>query len=280
MNQSQNINQYQSLLDPYKYRIISDLTNLINLEDKIVLDIGGSNLPNDVVFNGLRAKKWVCVDKFWPVHTEANPEHYLRNPIYNFSDIRLPEAMKRHDYIIFNEYAENIGSDFLNMFDVCISICAFEHIQSLLAALNNIYDSLNTHGFFFTEFGPIWSSCGGSHFWINDDLNFNNRGPIPDHAHLLLSYAEILKIFMSIFPAREAESYAYSLYTGNRCDANHFFYEDYESILAMSKFQDYQVSPSYCSPISERELANLQAKYHPYKRFDVWEIRISGRKHR
>lgn len=262
----------------YQLRFINSLLEKLDLRGKAVLEVGGSNLPNELVFGDIGAKKWVCVDKFWDVHTKTWSEHYSSNPIYRFGDVPLQEAMTKHDYVIYNEIAENIGEEFLNSFDVCISLCSFEHIQNIVSVLNKIHMSLVQGGKFYTQFGPIWSSCGGSHFWVDDNLNFNKRYPLPDYAHLLLSYPEILNIFLTMYDVEAAQHHAYNVYSGHRCDVNGFFYEDYEKLMEVSNFIDYKVFPSVTVDVNYATMEKLQSKYHPYKRFDVWEIGILATK--
>jgi 2-polyprenyl-3-methyl-5-hydroxy-6-metoxy-1,4-benzoquinol methylase len=262
----------------YQMRFINSLLETIDLKGKRVLEIGGSQFPNELVFQDLGAEKWVCLDKPWITHFEQWSEHYAQNKLYAFSEISLLEGLAKHDYLIFNERVEGSGEDFSGVFDVCISLCAFEHIENLLSTMHIIHRSLKPCGEFFTQFGPIWSSVGGSHFWVNEELNFNKRGPIPDHAHLLLSYPQILDIFLGMFDLPEAEAHAYNLFSGTRCGVNRYFYEDYERIMEMSKFSDYKVTASVTTPTDQESMKLLEKRYAPYKRFDVWEAMIYAKK--
>jgi SAM-dependent methyltransferase len=242
----------------------------IDFRGKKVLEIGGSNMPRELVFDELGASKWVCVDTPWVDHLKAWPDHYATTPQLKF-DQTSPER-----YIIYNGFAENIPVNF-EQFDVCVSNCSFEHINNLWPVLGNIYRVLKPGGLFYTRFGPIWSCSQGSHFWRDEAFCFNHPEPIPSYAHLLLSYTEIVQILLDAkFPALDAEKWAYAIKNGS--GVNRFFYEDYEGLMKRSSFIKYTIVPYATKMVDAEVQKNLIVKCAPYTRFEVWGIEIVASK--
>lgn len=275
--------EYHHYIEKYKlfqYHIdfFNELSSRIDLKGKTILEIGGSDIHRDIIFEKFGIKKYVCVDKPWQTHLETWKEHYASTPIYNFGEISLKDAIAKDDYVIFNGYGEDITDDFAGQFDLCISNCCLEHVVKLSEVFDKIYLSLKSGGKFYTRFGPIWSCAGGSHYWFTDDFNFNFRAPIPDFAHLTASYSDILELLKQKKPdLLSHENAAWQIKNGGAV-LNRYFYEDYAYMLDHSKFQKSSIR-SYWDLQPNKETREILEKHYPHnRRFEVWGTEICALK--
>jgi SAM-dependent methyltransferase len=260
----------------YHIDFFNSVSQICDFSGKTVLEVGGSNMPRQLTHGLLGAKKWVCADKPWKQHLIDWPEHYNSIPIYDINEKKLRQALNENDYMIFNCYAEDIPDDFAEHFDICISTCSFEHITLLRTSLKKIYNSLKIGGILYTTFAPIWPSTGGSHYWIDSNLNFATRNIIPPHSHLLKRIDEIYDILKNNYPnatERQLEEWANQIKNGMK-ELNHLFYEDYEKIFSESLFSRYYMSAFCPQEIEQKSLAVLTYMYPGYKRFDAWGIEL------
>lgn len=144
------INNYN--LMNYQIDFFNELCSRVEVKNKKILEIGGSNMPNQLIIDKLGVKNWVSVDKPWQVHLDVWKTHYKSIPQFNFLDHgNVDETLSKYRYVIYNEYAENIPDSFFEQFDVCISNCSFEHINNLVTVLNRIYNSLKKVGNFILD---------------------------------------------------------------------------------------------------------------------------------
>lgn len=256
----------------YHINFFNKLTSCINLSDKVVLEIGGSNYPVELVIQESGAKKWVCVDKPWIYNLQAKDAHFKKISIFNFGEITLDNALNDNDFVLFNNYAENITEDFFDKFDICVSNCAFEHIRMLPVVLDMIFHSLKKEGILFTEFAPFWSNICGNHLWINDEqcsinLTHNNYPDELHHAHLLMGYAEAYKYLEKNYGTNAAKKYTFHF--KNPDHMNNLFYEDYIFLMHQTVFERKSVSPQYCYNVKDEIMKALQIMYPGYRAFDV-----------
>jgi SAM-dependent methyltransferase len=260
----------------YHIDFFNNVSQICDFSDKTVLEVGGSNMPKQLTHGLLGAKKWVCVDKPWGQHFIDWPDHYGSIPIYDISEKKLQQALEEDDYIIFNCYAQDIPDNFVEQFDICISTCSFEHIVTLRTALKKIHMSLKPDGMMYTTFAPIWSSVGGSHYWIDNNLNFVNHSIIPNHAHLLKKNEEIYDILKSSYPDasdNQLEIWADQIKNGMK-ELNRLFFEDYEKIFYESPFSHYYMEAFCPQEVDAKTLKILTRIYPGYKRFDAWGIEL------
>lgn len=92
--------------EEYHKAFLKLINSLFDLKDKIVLEVGGSNLPREIIIDTFKVKKWVCIDKPW-WNTEKNKEHLSKVKMVDFKT-PLDEIMGLEDYIIFNEYIDDV----------------------------------------------------------------------------------------------------------------------------------------------------------------------------
>lgn len=70
---------------PIIFRILCE-DDFSIFKDKIVLEIGGSNIPKEITLQFLGAKKWICVDYLSFYYSSLYKE--LDKRIYKFRDFR------------------------------------------------------------------------------------------------------------------------------------------------------------------------------------------------
>lgn len=267
-------------LDLHHIKSINKFSSRFNFKGKRVLEIGGHNLPEELIFDFLGAQKWVCVDKGQSYQEPIWGDHFKKYAFYEKGDSLLTDAMRKDDYLHYNMYAEDITDDFTEQFDVCISISCFEHVKEMSSMLNKIFLALKKGGVLMSDFGPIWSCSEGSHFWYKDDCNFINLGPLPDFPHLLYSVEEVygmLKAHYLDVSVDELAQVAYEIVRGERVYFyNKLFYEDYEIFLKASQFSKTEIKPSYKNDIDASTYEKLRIRYPQYRRFDVYSAFISA----
>lgn len=149
----------QHAVELYQIQALRMMNDEYDFSGKRVLEIGGSNLPRELVFDCLHAAEWVCVD-YLPTHFDykKSTDHYAREVVVKLSSEVL---LGKEEYTICDGKVEDIPSSFFSYFDTVVSLCAFEHFSHVADVLQTIKNCLKQSGEFFTYFGPIWScSCG------------------------------------------------------------------------------------------------------------------------
>jgi SAM-dependent methyltransferase len=265
-----------NLLD-YHIQFFNALTCKIDLKGKRVLEIGGSNMPKELVINEAGATKWVCIDKSWGYGFAE--KHKSKIPVFKFGEVQLKDALDDYDYVIYDGYAEQMTKDFYEQFDVCISNCCFEHVTQLPVVLDLIYCALRDTGKLYAEFGPPWSSVNGNHLWIIDEgnnieLTHGNFPAELGYAHLYLGYASIYNKLESMYGSNFAKKNTFIVKNGEHL--NRLFFEDYVFIMHKSLFRKKSVSPVYLCKISDETMSCLRNTYAGYKRFNVACISIQA----
>ena len=162
-----------------------------------------------------------------------------------------------------------------NYFDYIFSLAAFEHIFNLDDAIKEMYRIIKPGGLLYTKFGPIWSCCWGHHLWMHHEgsvFNYSNT-VLPPYCHLLLSPEELRDSLAEKFSNEITDKIVNYVYF---CpDQNRLFYEDYESIINASLFQNLIFYGTVNYPLSAEQrpesyatmLDLLQKKYPGYKKF-------------
>lgn len=265
----------QHNLYPYQLTALQQLCSVTSVEGKNVLEIGGSNLPRDLVIGQIKAGSWTCVDYIPPSHyaLTLNSRHYNQEVI---NDLDAANIDFSTPYSIYNGMAEDLPAAFEGQFDIVVSITALEHIGKLPQALKKMHMALKPGCLFFSYHGPLWSSSVGHHCWVTPDLNFNNTGKLPPHGHLRLSPTQMLAHLYKHYPEDVAEEAVFQIYNSERI--NRFFYEDYVNFLKLSPFTRINIQPYGETHIDSEILKQLRTKYHDYTNFSAYGMIITAHK--
>lgn len=263
-------------LVPYQFDAFKKLNKSCDLCGKSILEIGGSNIPREVIFDDFGCKKWVSVDLIPPFHYElfTHKKHYECEKILDLKDVK--QHMNSDSYVIFNGLAENIPSSFYSQFDIVVSITAFEHILKLPAVLKKCYTALKPNGQLYSYFTPIWSSVIGHHCWVTKDINMFNLDKIPKFGHLLTRPFEMLEYLLKYYNSDISEEIVHQVYF--RDSINRLFYEDYEMLMKVSDFDNYECKPLGTYIFDESLLAKLMQLHPGYSRFDIYGMEIIASK--
>lgn len=248
----------------YQIECFRELYNHSTLQNKTVLEIGGCNLPPEILFTQFQAKQWICVDYFdwWNGH----PDGVSQDANISLLNEAAPCELDKK-YHIFNGPAEEIPENFKEKFDVVVSICALEHIIRLPEVIEKVYQALRPGGIFYASFAPIWSGPGGSHFWISPSFNYNYslQHGIPLFAHLLYSPDELREILPKQMSSEIVDRLIHEIYYSEKI--NRLSYQDYVEILQKSSFHDFTFFPQTAS-IPAKEKIKLKEKFPNKENFE------------
>lgn len=270
----------------YNIALFMPLYHFSTLKGKSVLEVGGSNLPRELIFGKFKARQWICLDYLdWWVEGVPDFEDPDGVSIYSQGKIHslekaTPELLKQ-DHVVFNGMADELPECFHEKFDMAVSICAMEHIGNLAQSVEKIYQSLKPGGAFYACFAPIWSGPKGNHFWIGDadsTLNFNGipGNGVPEYAHLLKSEEELRKLLADRYPQETVDEICRQTYHSNFI--NRLFFEDYERIFRESSFQSVEIQGWLPGSLSSRCKAELKKRYPGYEHFEYSGLVIFAKK--
>jgi SAM-dependent methyltransferase len=268
--------QQKHALHAYHFQALDALLAETTLAGKRVLEVGGSNMPRELILEDLRADRWVSVDMVDMHHyaVAQQVEHYRREPIYP-----LAEAQRRLSsdvYTIFNGAAENIDAPFFGQSDLVVSITAFEHVARLATVLRKCYYALRPGGMLFSYFGPLYSCRVGHHCWVAPDLNFNNPGELPDFCHLLMKPSELLEFLLKRYPVETAEEAVHQIYYSDRVTRN--MYEDYQQYVSQSPFEQSECRPYGLEFVDGSTQWYLENARPGYKQFGAYGMTVVAHK--
>ena len=258
----------------YYYNIVLFMPffHFSTLKNKKVLEIGGSDLPEELLFKKFKAERWTCVDYlgWWEDNpTFGNSE--TKGKLYHLSQATPELVSAKH--IIFDGVVANIPDCFMEQYDTVVSICAMEHIHDLPNALKIIYNTLKPGGEFYACFAPIYSGDKGNHIFLVDSpqskkVVFNNipRNGIPRWAHFLIPENELRERLLKRYPEDWVNTICEQCYHSDFI--NRKFYEEYVQDLNNSPFEEINILnwlPSYITPQIEKRLREICS---PYRSFD------------
>jgi hypothetical protein len=241
-----------------------------------VLEVGGHDLPPKVKFGLLGAAKWHCID----IAHHAAGDYQTYRPLEHGEGgaVALADATSEHmslKSVFFSGDIVELPKVFHGRYDICVSICAFEHVQLLPIAINKIYAALDFNGSLLSYFGPIWSAFCGNHYWYNDRFNFNQPGPLEPHDHLLLSQPELIqKLIDADVDFRTACVITDLVHCAK--SVNRLFFDDYERIMKSSRFSGFSVQPYGSRPVAPERLAALTTRHPRCSRFDAYGIQLNA----
>lgn len=263
----------------YQVELLEELDRRHPIAGNRVLEIGGSNLPREVVFDWLGASRWIAVDRidaefhgqFWDIH-------YANQGVIPLS--RHTDLSKLGDYALINGQAEEINPTFHGAFDLVVSITAFEHILRLDAVLEAAHAALVPGGRLLSFFFPIWSGPQGHHLREFRDkagrvFSFVSS-PIPPWGHLTKRPGEMRRLLLEHTDPESVDRMIYDIY--HSPDLNRYFVEDYIFAMQSSPFTDIGLIPIGNYDIDPEIQASLE-RLHPGRRyFSNNGLFIHGRK--
>ena len=256
----------------------------IDFRDKTILEVGGSTLPRDLLFDVLGVRKWIHID-FFGWQWQANRKNILTDSgkiVYPLNHPDSKKIISDNNHVVFDGSASEIGEELYDEFDACISIAAFEHIIELRKTVTGIYRALKNDGVFFTLFGPLWSCKYGHHLDINKEYCFKRIQEIhlPPYAHLLYSASEIDELLSPYYKQPEEILIKNQIVKGctDESSSNHLFYEDFIEIMQSSLFENISFAPELQSVVDSGDWFRLCRRYPKYRSFSVISMQIAAKK--
>ena len=223
-----------SISPNYHLSILSYIDENFGLKGKRILELGGSNIPREILIKDFRVKQYVGIDYVDSWWKDPNHEKENLHPLNNFSKV----FSSYEPYLIFSGKIDDLSDDIIaNNFDIIISFSSIEHFENIPLMLRKSFNVLKKGGFYFASSEPIWSSGKGHHFWINDKYNFHVTNDF-DFAHLLYNKESFLRKFKN---KQEIEKIAYQIYDWS--GINRFFYREIEINILDSSFSEKHIYP-------------------------------------
>lgn len=271
MNQEEKQKFISNDFPQYHLNILESLNQEQSLEEKVVIDIGGSNIPAEIM-RLFGVKKFICLDPVskWnsffnsTVLSEHNGKKVCK--LKEFSN-----AFEEEFSFIVDEDIENIKQEMAGLFDVVFSISTFEHVTSLKKTLDVIYKILKPQGFLLSQYEPIFSCAAGHHVWISEDYNFNNMPEI-EHMHLLYDRDEAQLFLNTIGRFNEEIRKKIIEQAYDSKIINRFMLNDHLNAFRDAKFNKYEIEYFFIHPAPEDRLKILCEKYGQM-RYDVRGIK-------
>ena len=188
----------------------------------------GGALPDEYVFNTLRANRWVAVE-----YHEYRYIQHRNNYNANYS----------YDNTGWEGFHQKWKTTNGQSFDVVYSIAAFEHIHNLNGCLESIHEMLCDGGMLYAYFTPIWSSPIGSHGFQPKEID-----ALGNHCHLLFDFSSIQDhlVGQHVLDKQSACAAAHELYRNNQI--NRYSFEEYIKIFEASPFREKRVMPIGLAP--------------------------------
>lgn len=198
-----------------------DLTNKVDLSNKVILEIGcGSGLLAKTIAKVYSPKKIIGTD--------------IQKWNGKLNEFILEDSSNNLKFVMQNGKKLN----FSNMFDVIYTISTFEHINDIDGVLESVQSMLKINGYFYTYFGPLWSSYVGHHYqyWVEKYKNL-----IPNWGHLYMSKEELFNYLVEQKKEDFFQEIYYVTYISdyiNRKTRKDFYEIIYNSNMQVLEIQD------------------------------------------
>jgi SAM-dependent methyltransferase len=171
--------------------------------------------------------------------------------------------------------------------DAVVSVSVLAHVTGLDEVLSESYRVLRKGGYFYAEFGPIWSSVCGHHLWIyhGDEVVDWRSHRLPPYAQLLMSQAELRDWCAAEFGDLELAG-RIAEYVFHSPNQNRLFFSDYDDAALRSKFEKLlfwgcadlpEEKPAPGAPMCEH-LLTLRQRYPDKSGFGYHVARLLLRK--
>ncbi|MEH2295226.1 methyltransferase domain-containing protein [Nostoc sp.] len=245
---------------------------LVGLENKDVLEVGGS-LPPNFVFDYLGVKSWTGIET--PDYEKSLQETggithtgTIIKDIKNISDYKFNKKPQNR-YNFYLENIEDLPEEYYNKYDLIFSIATFEHIHKLPLALDKMFLALKPGGKLFSMFSPIWSAYDGHHLPNLVDqqgrkFHFGDS-PITPWGHLLMSPPEMYSHLCQFTDIETANVMVYYIYHSPHI--NRLFTEDYLAYINQSFFTTDKINLVFIHPIELEIKSKLEQLYPGRKCF-------------
>jgi SAM-dependent methyltransferase len=220
---------------------LMEINRHCSLEGKRVLEVGGSNMPKALLFEVLRVRQWISVDRVYAENRQYWPKQYKHTGVIPISEDIDYSILDQH--VILDGGIEKLPTSFAGRFDAIVSMDAFEHIPKFATMLDRTYDALRPGGKMLSIYSVIWSSHFGHHLWgVTDKAGktyYIESSPIPKWGHLLMRPPEMYRYLLDHTDPETADEIVYHVYHSEIL--NRLFYEDYEAYFAASRFEEVEL---------------------------------------
>lgn len=250
----------------YQIDFLANINLAHSLEGKRVLEIGGTNLPRELVMGEFGAKQWVGIEPFGTEDPRQRNKHYRAERIFSVDED--PAKILAADYAIVDGDVKMMK--FLDNFDVVVSIAAFEHVLKFGGMLDRVYDALSPGGHLESLYMPIWPCPNGHHLWgIKDkagvEYNFGSY-IIPPWGHLLMTPPQLRQYLLTKTDPDCADDIVH--FTYHDPVINRLFVEDYAAYLDASRFPTKSLVKLGQTAIPDWVQARLAATFPGRTQFD------------
>lgn len=264
---------FSSEISEYHFNIIKKLHEDYPFHGKKILDLGGSNIPAELMFK-LGAKQFVCVDpvsKWNSFHGQDGAIKHCqgKDVIKNFE---IQYACKNKSTFIIDENIEDVDFSCIHdYFDIIFSVSTFEHMSDIKIALNVVYTILKKDGVFFAEYQPIYSCRTGHHVYLSSELNFNNMREL-DYIHLLKDEAGVRTYVETLqLTENERTQIIHSMFHSKII--NRKMFNEHILEICNSNFNNYIIKYPFVSQVDDDILSCVRNKYGDM-RYDVHGISL------
>ncbi len=151
-------------------------------------------------------------------------------------------------------------------FDFIFTIAAFEHIQSLDVALQEMYRLLKPGGMLYSFHGPVWSSDEGHHLWFEREgvwYRFSEpetvRPILEPYEHLLLDREAMAHKLRRRWDQAAVDDFLYQIYASEHI--NRYMYSDYLRMFRDSGFELVRLENYGVRDVPPEIKDRLESKY-------------------
>ena len=255
--------------------LLLEMDRWSSLNGKAVLEIGGSNIPRPFIFEVLKARRWVSVDRVYPTNRVLWPRQY--NEVEVLPITAQVEFDALSGFVVLDGRIEFLPPSFAGRFDAIVSIDAFEHVHRFSTMLDQAYGALRPGGKLSAIYSPIWPSHFGHHLWGVTDKSgrtfYIETSPIPPWGHLLMRPQELYRHLLDHTDPETADEIVFQVHHGD--NLNRLFVEDYEAYFRNSRFPSYSIRSFVPNVEPPPEIQQQLERLHPgRKQFSMIGIHV------